>query len=203
VLLEACRQAQRWQAEHRSNPPLTVSVNLSARQLQHNRLVEDVTEALGESGLEPARLILEITESVVMQDAEGTIRRLDALKALGVQLAIDDFGTGYSSLSYLRRFPIDVLKIDKSFVDGVGNGSGDSALASAIIELGHTLGLQTVAEGIEQPEQVAELQALGCDLGQGFYFARPLDAEATGALLRRCRRGDVLALQRGSGSSAA
>ncbi|HEY8489573.1 MAG TPA: EAL domain-containing protein [Dehalococcoidia bacterium] len=177
VLEEACRQTRRWQEARPDAPSLMASVNLSARQLQHGGLVEQVMRALDGAGLRPEHLVLEITESVVMSDAEATIRRLRQLKELGVLIAIDDFGTGYSSLSYLRRFPIDVLKIDKSFVDGVGSAADESALASAIIGLGHTLRLQTVAEGIEEPGQVAELRALGCDLGQGFYFAPPMPAE--------------------------
>jgi EAL domain-containing protein (putative c-di-GMP-specific phosphodiesterase class I) len=120
--------------------------------------------------------VLEITETVLME-GDGTVRRLAELRELGVRLAIDDFGTGYSSLSYLRRFPIDILKMDKTFVQGVGTTAGDDALARAIIDLTHTLGLVVVAEGIERPEQAEELRRLRCNLGQGFYFTGPLDAE--------------------------
>ena len=121
--------------------------------------------------------MLEITESVLVQDADLTVQRLRALKALGIRLAIDDFGTGYSSLSYLRRFPVDILKIDRSFVSGVGDGSQDSVLTEAIVMLARTLQLKVVAEGIEQPAQLAFLRELGCDLGQGYYFARPLPVD--------------------------
>ena len=121
--------------------------------------------------------MLEITESVLVQDADLTVQRLRALKALGIRLAIDDFGTGYSSLSYLRRFPVDILKIDRSFVSGVGDGSQDSVLTEAIVMLARTLQLKVVAERIEQPAQLAFLRELGCDLGQGYYFARPLPVD--------------------------
>ena len=119
-----------------------------------------------------------------MHDTDATIAKLRELKALGVRLAIDDFGTGYSSLSYLRRFPVDILKVDKSFIDAVAANGQDSALAQAIIELGHTLRLQTVAEGVEAPEQASRLRTLQCELGQGYYFAQPLDADQVAALLQ-------------------
>jgi EAL domain-containing protein (putative c-di-GMP-specific phosphodiesterase class I) len=183
ILREACQQARKWQLLYPDRKPLVVNVNLSARQLQEPGLVEDVAQALAETGLPPHTLVLEITESVLMHDAEATVGWLRELSALGVQLAIDDFGTGYSSLSYLRQFPVNTLKIDKSFVDGVRLGSEQSTLASAIIELGRKLGLKTVAEGIEQADQLAELGALGCDVGQGYLFARPLDSDALEALL--------------------
>ncbi|HYY78601.1 MAG TPA: EAL domain-containing protein [Actinomycetes bacterium] len=183
VLGQACEQGHRWQRHTGSD--LSVSVNLSARQFQQPGLVDDVARALRRSGLRPSSLILEITESLLMHDTDATIDKLHQLKALGVRLAIDDFGTGYSSLSYLRRFPVDILKVDKSFVDGVTGGSEDSALARAIIKLGHTLRLQTVAEGVEGREQAGQLLTLQCDLGQGYYFAKPMDAGAVAALLDR------------------
>ncbi len=127
--------------------------------------------------------MLEITESVLVQDADSVIARMLELKELGVAFAIDDFGTGYSSLSYLKRFPIDILKVDKSFVDDIGDSPQDGVLAEAIVQLGHTLHLQTVAEGIEEPQQVAGLRALGCQFGQGFYFAKPLAEEQIDELL--------------------
>jgi EAL domain-containing protein (putative c-di-GMP-specific phosphodiesterase class I) len=139
--------------------------------------------ALAEFGWPAERLVLEITESILMQNADIMLQRLEALKALGVRLAIDDFGTGYSSLSYLQRFPIDILKIAKPFVDGVGSARAESALARAIIALGETLCLRTIAEGIEVHEQLVGLQQLGCELGQGYYFAQPLSGEAMGAML--------------------
>ena len=174
VLHEACRQAVAWRDEHPSRVPLQMSVNLSARQLQLNTVIDDVAAALDDTGLAPELLTLELTETVLMQDAGDVVPRLNRLKELGVQLAIDDFGTGYSSLSYLHKFPIDVLKIDKSFTGNLRRGTGEGVLTHAIIRLARTLHLRTVAEGIERPDQVGKLQAMGCHSGQGFYFARPL-----------------------------
>jgi EAL domain-containing protein (putative c-di-GMP-specific phosphodiesterase class I) len=189
VLETACREAAAWPAlavGGRGADGLdapSVSVNVSGRQLAEPTLVEDVARALIASGLPPARLTLEITESVIMHDTERTLEVLHALKALGVRLAIDDFGTGYSSLSYLQRFPVDVLKIDKSFVDGVARGGHDAALARTIVALGEMLALRTVAEGIEHETQRAQLRLLGCELGQGYLFARPLTPDALRARL--------------------
>jgi diguanylate cyclase (GGDEF)-like protein len=177
VLVEACRQAVAWSTAHPTRVPLTMSVNLSARQLHLNAVVDDVAAALHDTGLEPERLTLELTETVLMQDEDDVIPRLRQLKALGVSLAIDDFGTGYSSLSYLHRFPIDILKIDKSFTGNLRRGTGEGVLTHAIIRLARTLHLRTVAEGIERPDQVGKLQAMGCHSGQGFYFAEPLPAD--------------------------
>jgi EAL domain-containing protein (putative c-di-GMP-specific phosphodiesterase class I) len=142
-----------------------------------------VRAALDDTGLPPANLILEITETVLLQDAEAAAATLAELKKLGVQLAIDDFGTGYSSLGYLDRFPVDIVKIAKPFIDGVANGPDESAVAAAMITLGGTLGLKTVAEGIEDADQLAELRALDCDQGQGFYLARPVAATELDELL--------------------
>jgi EAL domain-containing protein (putative c-di-GMP-specific phosphodiesterase class I) len=153
------------------------------RQFQQTNLVQEVAEVLQHSKLPPENLILEITESILVQDTSSAVRKLQALKTLGVQLALDDFGTGYSSLSYLRRFPIDVLKIDKTFIDGVGTHSEDSALTRAIVQIGETLNLKTVAEGVEREQQMMELQSLGCEEGQGYFFARPVDAETIDELL--------------------
>jgi EAL domain-containing protein (putative c-di-GMP-specific phosphodiesterase class I) len=172
VLRAACAAAATWHRT-RSGAPY-VAVNLSARQLAAPDLVADVAAALVESGLPPGALLLEVTESVVMEETASNLRRLHELKRLGVRLAIDDFGTGYSSLAYLQRFPVDVLKIDKRFVDGVAESENDAALARAIITLGSALGLETVAEGIEHPAQRQRLMALGCRLGQGYLFARPM-----------------------------
>ena len=185
VLLQACLQARRWQDQFPDAPPLSVHVNLSGRQLEEQSLVGEVVHALETSRLSPRQLTLEITESVLVSDVEAMSARLRELKGLGVLLAIDDFGTGYSSLSYLRRFPIDMLKIDKSFVDGIGRGREDTALAHAIVKLSHTLQLHTVAEGIEQPEQASHLAALGCQDGQGYLFARPLHPGAMTELLAK------------------
>jgi EAL domain-containing protein (putative c-di-GMP-specific phosphodiesterase class I) len=181
VLAAACRQAAAWHQDGADD--LYVAVNISGRQLEDPRFVDDVAAAVAGAGLDPHALLLEITEGVLMQDTAANLARLAELKALGVRLAIDDFGTGYSSLAYLQRFPVDVLKIDKSFVDGVHDGGSHEALARTIIALGRTLSLSTVAEGVERAEQRAALLALGCTLGQGYLFSRPLPAAEVGALL--------------------
>jgi diguanylate cyclase (GGDEF)-like protein len=173
VLQEATRQAAEWQ----NRSPLgrlRMSVNVSVRQFQHPDLVGDVAEALQRSGLDATLLTLEITESLFAQDIEETTRKIGLLKGQGIRLALDDFGTGYSSLSYLRRFPIDTLKIDKSFIDGVTTSAEGHAVVAAITQLGKTLHLEVVAEGLETAEQVETLRALGCPLGQGYHFSRPL-----------------------------
>jgi diguanylate cyclase (GGDEF)-like protein/PAS domain S-box-containing protein len=175
VLQEACRQGVRLQREFPRTPPLTMSVNLSVKQLQSESIVDDVRDALATSGLPPSALVLEITETVMMADTDLAVRRLSELKELGVLLAMDDFGTGYSSLSYLSRFPVDILKMDRSFLSSEHYESG---LAAAIIALGNSLSLDVVAEGIELPEQIASLRQLGCELGQGFLFAKPMSQEA-------------------------
>jgi diguanylate cyclase (GGDEF)-like protein/PAS domain S-box-containing protein len=185
VLGEACRQAAEWRANVPGAAAMWVSVNLSTRQLLEPDLVDRVAEILHESGLDPAGLVLEITEGSLLQDVEQTSAKLRALKDLGTRLALDDFGTGASSLGHLRRFPIDVLKIDKTFVDDVaGPGSEGSALVQAIVDLAHSLELATVAEGIEQDEQLSGLRAVGCSSAQGFLFARPLPSDEVEAVLR-------------------
>jgi diguanylate cyclase (GGDEF)-like protein/PAS domain S-box-containing protein len=183
VLREACQQAVLLHERFKTDPPLHMAVNLSARQLQRPEIVAEVAEALMDTGLEPSSLILEITESVMMRDVDLSIQRLTELKELGVKLAVDDFGTGYSSLNYIRRFPVDILKVDKSFVDGVSRGGEESALTAAIIELAAILKLRPVAEGIERADQLERLLDLHCDLGQGFYFARPLPMDSIDDLL--------------------
>lgn len=183
ALEQACRQAKRWHAAAPAHPPLSMHVNLSARQFQNPDLVAEVAQVLRATGMSPHALVLEITETVVMDDAASSSATLRELKALGVQLAIDDFGTGYSSLSYLRRFPVDVLKIDKAFVDGLGHDSEATAIVQAVITLAHTLGMSVVAEGIETAIQATHLHNLGCDAGQGYYFAKPLPGPAAGRLL--------------------
>ena len=164
-----------------------MSVNLSGRQLQDPALVGHVAAALADSGHEPALLTLEITESVLMHDAEATLQTLHELKTLGVRLAIDDFGTGYSSLGYLQRFPLDSLKIDRAFVSRLGHDAEADAIVQAIITLAHTLNLQVTGGGIETAEQRDALLRLGCDHGQGYYFDPPLAAESVAALLRAGR----------------
>ena len=183
VLEEACRQARRWHTRFPGMPPLKVCVNLSAKQFQHCALLEDIGAALRETGLDPSALDLEITESVVMEDAPATIATLRDLKGLGVNLAIDDFGMGYSSLSYLKRFPVDFLKVDRSLIQGIGEGPKDEAILSALVTLAHSMGPRTIAEGVETKEQLARLREAGYDFGQGYYFARPLPSQAAGALL--------------------
>jgi diguanylate cyclase (GGDEF)-like protein/PAS domain S-box-containing protein len=196
VLREACRQMSAWHRDYSAQPPMTVSVNLSARELDEAGLVGSVREALEEAQLDPAHLVLEITESLLLVDLPTTVGTLLELRALGVRLAVDDFGTGYSSLSYLENLPVDILKIDKSFVDRIADlapGAPDadegaaqrSVMVSAISQLGHALSLQLVAEGIEAPEQVSRLRGLDCQFGQGYYFARPLAPDALADLLLR------------------
>jgi diguanylate cyclase (GGDEF)-like protein len=182
ILREACRQTREWQLRLEL-PALEISVNLSARQFQEQDLVESVRMVLEESGLPAESLTLEITESGLMQRTAGTIGRLTELRSLGIHLAIDDFGTGYSSLSYLERFPVDSLKIDRSFIAGISAAGERPAIARAIVELGRTLGLKVVAEGIEHPDQAEWLHSLGCPLGQGFLFSRPLGVNATESFL--------------------
>ena len=188
VLGEACRQAAMWQAEQGLHRALHLSVNLSARQLQDPDLLSDVKQILEVSGLDPVCLVIEITESLLMSEPDVAIEKLGSLKELGVRVAIDDFGTGYSSLSYLRRFPVDILKIDRSFVAAMGRGPEDAALSHAIVKLGDTLGLRVVAEGIETAEQLSELRALACAYGQGYLFAPPLPVDDMAAIIHAPRR---------------
>ncbi|MBS0393418.1 MAG: EAL domain-containing protein, partial [Proteobacteria bacterium] len=173
ILSRACREVRAWQDTIAGGAELRLAINISGRHLQHGDLVGDVASALRESGLEPGNLVIELTESTIMHNTEVNLGRLLALKALGVKLAIDDFGTGYSSLSYLHRFPIDILKIDQSFVSRLTNSYNGPELARAVITLGDTLGLDTVAEGIQLEQEVEALLALGCVAGQGFLFAPP------------------------------
>jgi diguanylate cyclase (GGDEF)-like protein len=187
VLETACRQLRTWRIQSGDNE-LAMSVNLSARQFQHPTLVDDIARVLRESDLAPSSLMLEITESIAVRDVASTANILIDLKGLGVRLAMDDFGTGYSSLSYLHRFPIDVLKIDRSFVSRLGGAQAHLAIVEAIIALARGLDMGVTAEGIETEEQLTQLCALGCDHGQGYYFARPLSAEAASELLRRQTR---------------
>jgi diguanylate cyclase (GGDEF)-like protein len=179
VLREACAAARRFQ---RASPgPLKMSVNVSPRQLQHGGITSDVERALVDFQIDPRSLILEITESIALEEREPV---LVALKAQGVKLAIDDFGTGYSSLAYLRRLHVDIVKIHKSFIDGIVGQGGDAELSRAIVRFGGAMGLRTTAEGIESPDQWEELRSLGCDFGQGYHFSRPIEPEALIALLQ-------------------
>jgi EAL domain-containing protein (putative c-di-GMP-specific phosphodiesterase class I) len=179
VLERAVDEAKRWR-EH--CPGFTVSVNLSGRQLKEPSIVDDVARILRDADLDPSALVLEVTETVLIDDAAAALERLDALKRLGVRLAIDDFGTGYSSLTYLQRFPFDVVKIDKSFVDSVGGDAG-FALVKAIVDLATAVELDCIAEGVERVEQAQRLLALGCRRAQGYLYARPMPAEQLMPLL--------------------
>ncbi|MDQ3952842.1 MAG: EAL domain-containing protein [Actinomycetota bacterium] len=183
VLREACRHGAGWKKTHPAAAPLKVSVNLSVRQFQESDLVQQVADTLETTRFPASDLVLEITESVFLNDSPQTMATIKGLKALGVTIAIDDFGTGYSSLSYLRAFPIDVLKIDRSFIDGIDRGVEDAALARAIVQIGENLNLRIVAEGIETPEQLDEVRRLGCHEGQGFFLGIPRDAETLGELI--------------------
>ena len=183
VLERACQQVREWHHMHPEQQPLTLSVNLSARQFQHPTLVADIARILQVTEFPVSSLKLEITESVTMRDAEAAAATLHELKQLGVQLAIDDFGTGYSSLAYLQRFPIDVLKVDRSFVARLNHNAEGTAIVNAIITLAKTLNLVVTGEGIETADQLAQLRALGCDFGQGYYFAKPVPSDVLGNLL--------------------
>jgi diguanylate cyclase (GGDEF)-like protein/PAS domain S-box-containing protein len=177
VLEEACRQTARWRA---NGSDVTISVNLSPRQLAEPNLTEDVARVLAATDIDPDALWLEITESALMRDAETAVRTLGSLRTLGVRIAVDDFGTGYSSMSYLKRFPVQALKVDRTFVDGLGREPEDSAICTAVISLAHALGLRAIAEGVETPEQLAELRTLGCELAQGYLFGKPAPADEHG-----------------------
>jgi diguanylate cyclase (GGDEF)-like protein/PAS domain S-box-containing protein len=184
VLHQACSQAVQWQAALGASEQLLVAVNLSGRQVDHPDIAYDIAGVMADTGCDPERVILEITESVVMRDPLATEKTLSDLKGLGVLLAVDDFGTGYSSLAYLRRFPVDLLKVDRAFVDGLGQDQSDTAIVAAVVSLAHTLGLRAIAEGVETAEQLAELRVLGCDMAQGYFMARALDAASVESLLR-------------------
>ncbi|MCZ7528107.1 MAG: EAL domain-containing protein [Acidimicrobiia bacterium] len=188
VLEEACREAARWCRDHRGPEGFVISVNLSARQLAQPDLPDQVARALGLAGADPRFLCLEITESALMDDVDTTIGAIQELKALGVRLSVDDFGTGYSSLGYLKRFPVDSVKVDRSFVDGLGTDPEDSAIVAAVVSLGRALGLTVVAEGVETEEQLSELMELGCDQAQGFFFAPPQPGIDMAALVARAPR---------------
>jgi len=171
-LVTACRQLKQWQAE--GVPVPRVAVNVSARQLRRQGFADEGFRGLGETGLDPRCLELELTETMLAEDPEGIFATFTTLRAAGIRIALDDFGTGYSSLSYLSRYPVDVVKIDRSFVIRIAEDEEAQSVARAIILLAHGLNMRTVAEGVETPEQLDELTALGCDEIQGFYFSKPL-----------------------------
>jgi EAL domain-containing protein (putative c-di-GMP-specific phosphodiesterase class I) len=184
VLEQACRQLIEWQ---RTDPNLSVAVNLSVRQMSPD-IIGVVDAVLRRTGVRPEDLYLELTESVLMDDVEYFGKTLTGLKALGVHLSIDDFGTGYSSLSYLKRFPVDAVKVDRGFVDGLGTDPHDSALVAAILAMADALDLEVTAEGVETRDQLANLQRLGCRRAQGYYFDRPMPAEAILGLVAASHR---------------
>jgi diguanylate cyclase (GGDEF)-like protein len=183
VLKEACRQTKEWQERHPAEPYVATCVNLSARQFQDPGLTQTIAQVLQETGLEARSLDLEITESTAMEDAPATAVALEELQDLGVRMVIDDFGTGYSSLSYLERFPVDYIKIDRSFVDRLDEDTGAAVLVSGVVRLAHALGLKVIAEGVETTEQLEWLRGMGCDMAQGHFFSESLPSEAAGALL--------------------
>jgi EAL domain-containing protein (putative c-di-GMP-specific phosphodiesterase class I) len=184
VLEQACRQLLEWQ---RTDPALSVAVNLSVRQLVSPDIVEQIADVLQRTGVRPDTVCLELTESVFMGDVDYFGRTLSSLKDLGVMLSIDDFGTGYSSLSYLKRFPVDAVKIDKTFVDGLGTDPHDSALVAAIVAMAEALGLGVTAEGVETQSQLMILKDLQCARAQGFHLARPMPADVMQELVTaRC-----------------
>jgi EAL domain-containing protein (putative c-di-GMP-specific phosphodiesterase class I) len=184
VLRKACEQAHRW---HLANPgrPLTMSVNVSGREFKQPDIVERVQKILRETQVDPTAIKLELTESVTMDDAERTIRVVKGLKNLGVRLSIDDFGTGYSSLSYLRRFPMDTLKIDRSFVQNLPSNPENLEIVRTIMSLARSLGMDVVAEGAETADEIEQLKTLECDFGQGYFFSKPVDSEQANRLLRK------------------
>lgn len=202
VLRQACLQARQWQHAASAARQGWISVNLSAHQFQHPQLVTEIADLLGSTGFTAANLILEITESVMMQEAQTTIRTMQHLKALGVRLALDDFGTGYSSLSYLKRFPLDMLKIDRAFVQQLGQCREDEAIIHAMITLAKTFHMTVIGEGIETESQATQLQDLGCDLGQGYYFGRPRPAREVDTHLAPARTHPAMEQVHPSGSAS-
>lgn len=183
AMREACRQLQHWNQQWRERAPLMVSVNLSGKQFSQGDLIEQIEATLSETGLDASCLKLEITESVVMENIDGAIDMLLQLRALNIQLGLDDFGTGYSSLSYLHRFPVNTLKVDRSFVMRLESGGDGVEIVRTVLMLAHTLGMDAVAEGVETAAQAEKLRAIGCEYGQGYFFAKPLPVEAVEALL--------------------
>jgi EAL domain-containing protein (putative c-di-GMP-specific phosphodiesterase class I) len=181
VLLQACKQSRAW--SDAGIGVVSVAINVSAAEFQDKDFLSGVRTALIATGVEPANLELEMTESALMVDAESTLGTLAALKAMGVQLAIDDFGTGYSSFTYLRRFPVDALKLDQSFVQEITSDPGDASIVSAMIDIGKSVHLRVIAEGVETREQLEFLQRHGCTEGQGYYFSRPAPADQASKLL--------------------
>ena len=183
VLRRVCKDIAQWDAA--GLPPIKLSINLSARQFRQEDLADNIGQILGQAGIDGRRLAFELTESMVMHDVENTLHTLRELKQLGATVSLDDFGTGYSSLSYLKRFPIDVLKIDRSFVRDIHRDSDDSAIAQAVIAMAHKLGLKVVAEGVEDHSQLALLREFDCDQLQGYLFSRAIPPEEFALMLQQ------------------
>lgn len=190
VLREACRQMREWQARFPTDPPLTISVNLSSKQLSQPDLVEQIEQILRETGLDAHCLRLELTENTLMTHAESAMGILAQLRALGVAVQLDDFGTGYSSLAYLHRSPLPTIKVDRSFVSQMDMGEGRSEVVQAIVTLAHNLSMEVIAEGVETAEQLARLKALGCEFGQGYHFSKPLDGRSAEMLIAKMSEKD-------------
>jgi EAL domain-containing protein (putative c-di-GMP-specific phosphodiesterase class I) len=182
ILEKACRQIRQWQQSSDTSLQ-TVCVNLSGRQFQNPGLADEVGEVLRDVRLDPGSLVLEITESVLMENMQAAAVTLEQLKELGVRIAVDDFGMGYSSLSYLKSFPVDVLKIDRSFVEKLETDPANKKIVTATIDLAHALGMRVVAEGVETVEQLEQLRTMGCDTAQGYFFSMPLPADTIPSLL--------------------
>jgi EAL domain-containing protein (putative c-di-GMP-specific phosphodiesterase class I) len=177
ILRQACVQMKRWHTEYPCDPPLAISVNLSTRQFAEPHLVDEIADVLKETGLQPSSLRLEVTESVLMEDHETARDMLTRLKLLGIGLKIDDFGTGYSSLAYLTQLPFDTMKIDRLLTLQLGGSDSNSQIVKSILDMAHTLGMEVVAEGVEENEQLMRLISMGCDFGQGYFFSKPVSAE--------------------------
>ena len=183
LLEESCRQLRTWQLKYPEHPPMKISVNLSGKQLREPSLIEQIDRILSKTELAATSLKLEITESILMENIEVITQTLLALRERKIQLSIDDFGTGYSSLSYLHRFPVDTLKIDRSFINEIKSGKENSAIVKTIVTLAHMLNMDVIAEGIETTSQLDQLKMLKCEHGQGFYFAKPLSKEEAEKLI--------------------
>jgi EAL domain-containing protein (putative c-di-GMP-specific phosphodiesterase class I) len=193
VLEEACQQLVRWQ---RTDPSMSLAVNLSVRQMTAPNIAGMINDVLERTGAQPDRVCLELTESVFMEDVDYFARTLAGLKDLGVHLAIDDFGTGYSSLSYLKRFPLDAVKVDRTFIDGLGTDPHDSAIVAAIVAMAAALDLEVTAEGVETEDQLATLKRLHCRRAQGFYLARPIPAPSMTRLIAESRTWQIDSTER-------
>ena len=183
ILRAACEQTMAWQHSHPHLDDLFVCVNMSARELGNADVIGAVAEIVDDTGIDPGHLDIEVTESVLLDDVDRAAERLDELKELGVKIVVDDFGTGYSSLSYLRRFPVDLLKIDRSFVDGLGVEDDDTTIVTAVVGLAHALGLEVIGEGVETPGQLALLRDLDCEYAQGFHLGHPVPGDDIDVLL--------------------